>query len=62
MKRIKTFEMFDSKNGEFLDHGDKVEVNGRTGTIVEFLEDNLITVCFDDDSCDDFDSSEISKI
>lgn len=67
MKYLKKFETYNDdvmrdKNGVVLDYENTVEVNGRTGSIVEFLED-YVTVCFDDnDEMDDFKPEELTII
>lgn len=67
MKYLKKFETYNDdvmrdKNGVVLDYENTVEVNGRTGSIVEFLEE-YVTVCFDDnDEMDDFKPEELTVI
>lgn len=67
MKYLKKFETYSDdvmrdRNGVVLDYENPVEVNGRTGYIVEFLED-YVTVCFDDnEQMDDFKPEELTVI
>lgn len=68
MKFLKKFEEYDDdlvmrdSNGIVLDWENIVEVNGRIGHIVEFLED-YITVKFDDNGeIDDFEPNQLTII
>lgn len=49
------FELAKDKNGIVLDYEQVVEYEGKRGFIIEFLEDNIVTVKFFDDTSGLFD-------